>query len=133
MWYKRSEAQKRFTFFFNAASLAGAFGGLLASAIGQLDGKFGHSGWRWIFWIEGAMTCALSATAYFWIPDFPESAKWLNSDQKMFIIERLKEDQGDSEFEQPLTVRSALAVFRDLKMIPVAFMYFGPSVAGVGE
>lgn len=35
MWYKRSEAQKRFTFFFCSTSLAGAFGGLLASAIGK--------------------------------------------------------------------------------------------------
>ncbi|CAF9922820.1 MAG: hypothetical protein HETSPECPRED_005159 [Heterodermia speciosa] len=38
MWYKPSEAQKRFSFFFNAASFAGAFGGLLASAIGLMDG-----------------------------------------------------------------------------------------------
>lgn len=35
MWYKRSEAQKRFSFFFSSTSLAGAFGGLLASAIGK--------------------------------------------------------------------------------------------------
>lgn len=35
MWYRRAEAQKRFTFFFCSTSLAGAFGGLLASAIGQ--------------------------------------------------------------------------------------------------
>jgi MFS family permease len=35
MWYKRPEAQKRFTFFFSSTSLAGAFGGLLASAIGK--------------------------------------------------------------------------------------------------
>lgn len=37
MWYKRSEAQKRFTFFFASTSLAGAFGGLLASAIGKSE------------------------------------------------------------------------------------------------
>lgn len=37
MWYKRGEAQKRFTFFFCSTSLAGAFGGLLASAIGKSE------------------------------------------------------------------------------------------------
>lgn len=37
MWYKRAEAQKRFTFFFSSTSLAGAFGGLLASAIGKSE------------------------------------------------------------------------------------------------
>jgi len=41
MWYKRSEAQKRFSFFFGSTSLAGAFGGLLASAIGKMQGVKG--------------------------------------------------------------------------------------------
>lgn len=35
MWYKRAEAQKRYSLFFSSTSLAGAFGGLLASAIGK--------------------------------------------------------------------------------------------------
>lgn len=49
MWYKRSEAQKRYSFFFGSTSLAGAFGGLLASVIGKMDGMRGYHGWRWIF------------------------------------------------------------------------------------
>ena len=49
MWYKREEAQKGYSFFFSSTSLAGAFGGLLASAIGLMDGKGGYAGWRWIF------------------------------------------------------------------------------------
>lgn len=48
-WYKRGEAQKRFTFFFCSTSLAGAFGGLLAYAISKLDGKAGLASWRWVF------------------------------------------------------------------------------------
>ena len=55
MWYPRAEAQKRFTFFYSSIQLAGAFAGLLASAIGLLDGSRGYSGWRWIFIIEGAL------------------------------------------------------------------------------
>ena len=48
-WYKRSEAQKRFTGFFGSTSLAGAFGGLLAYAISKLDGRGGLASWRWVF------------------------------------------------------------------------------------
>ena len=48
-WYTRAEAQKRFTFFFSSTTLAGGFGGLLASAIGKMDGMQGFRGWRWIF------------------------------------------------------------------------------------
>ena len=36
MWYKRAEAQKRFTLFYVATQLAGAFGGLLATAVSDL-------------------------------------------------------------------------------------------------
>lgn len=49
MWYKREEAQKRYSFFFSSTTLAGGFGGLLASAIGKMDGLHGYRGWRWIF------------------------------------------------------------------------------------
>ena len=48
-WYKRDEAQKRYTFLFSAIALAGAFGGLLASAIGKMNGMHGLLGWRWVF------------------------------------------------------------------------------------
>lgn len=38
MWYKREEAQRRYSFFFSSTTLAGAFGALLASAIGKMQG-----------------------------------------------------------------------------------------------
>lgn len=38
MWYKRSERQYRITVFFSCASLAGAFGGILAWGIGHMVG-----------------------------------------------------------------------------------------------
>ena len=70
MWYKRHEAQKRYTFFFASTTLAGAFGGLLASAIGKMDGMKGYSGWRWIFILEGVLTCVVSF-AWFFVSNFP--------------------------------------------------------------
>ena len=41
--------QFRYSMMFCAASLAGAFSGLLAFAIQHLDGKHGIAGWQWIF------------------------------------------------------------------------------------
>ena len=35
--------------FYVAASLSGAFSGLLAFAIQELDGRSGLDGWQWIF------------------------------------------------------------------------------------
>lgn len=41
--------QFRFTMLFSVTSLAGAFSGLLAFGIVNLNNKFGIAGWRWIF------------------------------------------------------------------------------------
>lgn len=45
MWYKRAERQYRVALFFSAASLAGAFGGILAYGIGYMKGVAGLNGW----------------------------------------------------------------------------------------
>ncbi|ESK81908.1 pantothenate transporter liz1 [Moniliophthora roreri MCA 2997] len=47
-WYKRSEFGIRAAVFFSAATVSGAFGGLLAAAIAQMDGVGGKPAWAWI-------------------------------------------------------------------------------------
>lgn len=74
MWYRREEAQKRFSLFFSSTSLAGAFGGLLASGLGSMDYMRGYRGWRWIFLIEGAATVVIGAIFLFTFPGFVEEA-----------------------------------------------------------
>jgi MFS family permease len=49
MWYKRTETTYRVALFFSAASLAGAFGGILAFGIAHMRGVGGLGGWQWIF------------------------------------------------------------------------------------
>ena len=44
--YCRHEGQLRQALFFSAASIAGAFSGLLAFGIGKMDGVAGLEGWR---------------------------------------------------------------------------------------
>ena len=93
MWYRRHEAQRRYTFFFSSTTLAGAFGGLLASAIGKMDGMRGYAGWRWIFILEGTLTCVVSFFFFFLLPVFPEDAKWLTQEEKDLAIARVKSER----------------------------------------
>ncbi|PTB67637.1 MFS general substrate transporter [Trichoderma citrinoviride] len=133
MWYKRSEAQRRYSFFFNSTTLAGAFGGLLAAAIGKMDGMRGYSGWRWIFLIEGGLTVLVSFFFFFLLPDFPEEAKWLKEDERTYVAARLRVDQGTgSGATRSMTVKDALNVFKDWKIIAGGFMYFGLIVPAYG-
>ncbi|KAH9938667.1 major facilitator protein [Fomitopsis serialis] len=131
MWYKRAEAQKRYSFFFSSTTLAGGFGGLLASAIGKMDGLRatmvgdGSSS-------SGAVTCVVSVVLYFTISDFPEEVTWLSPEEKEFVKARLHADVGQSRRHDPLTVRSVLSVFKDFKIIVGGFMYFGLIVPAYG-
>lgn len=127
MWYKRSEAQKRYSFFFSSTTLAGAFGGLLASAIGKMNGVRGYLAWRWIFILEGLLTCVV-AIAFFWlIPEFPEDAKWLTEEERTYVKERLQKDQGRSAAERQIRFKDVMTVFKDYKIFVGGFMYFGMS------
>jgi MFS family permease len=47
-WYKRSEFGIRAAIFFSAATVSGAFGGLLAAAISNMEGIGGKHAWAWI-------------------------------------------------------------------------------------
>ncbi|KAL1756348.1 major facilitator superfamily domain-containing protein [Schizophyllum commune] len=132
MWYRREEAQKRYTFFFCSTTLAGAFGGLLASAIGKMDGLRGYRGWRWVFIIEGLVTAVVAIAWFFLLPDFPEESKFLTEEEKEWVRTRLSQDVGESEIEEKTTWRDALKVIGDYKVMVGALMYFGLIVPGYG-
>ena len=115
MWYTRSEAQKRFSFFFSSTSLAGAFGGLLASGIAKMDGMRGYSGWRWVFIIEGILTSVVAIILFFFIADFPEDVKWLNEEERTYMRAKLARDVGKAAHDVHMGKREVLGVFKDCK------------------
>lgn len=64
LWYRRHECGLRMAIFFSAATAAGAFGGLLARGIVELDGVGGKAGWAWIFIIEGLVTFGIGSSPH---------------------------------------------------------------------
>lgn len=100
MWYARHEAQFRQALFFSAASVAGAFSGLLAFGIAHMDGVGGLEGWRWIFILEGILTVVVAVIAYFTLYDFPETATFLTEEERAFVVYRLKYQDFKDEREE---------------------------------
>ncbi|KIW64813.1 hypothetical protein PV04_09721 [Phialophora macrospora] len=92
-WYRRDELVFRLSCYIMMSPLAGAFGGLLASAILTLDHVGYLRTWRMIFVIEGIITCGLGLLAFFTLTDRPETAKWLTSDEKDLAVARLKSER----------------------------------------
>ncbi|KAK0383399.1 hypothetical protein NLU13_9311 [Sarocladium strictum] len=92
-WYRRAELTFRLSLYLVMAPLAGAFGGLLASAILKLShfGRFHR--WEMIFAIEGIITIGLSLISFFTLTDRPESAIWLSADEKKLAVERIRSER----------------------------------------
>ncbi|KAF9495674.1 MFS general substrate transporter [Pleurotus eryngii] len=92
--YKRHELQLRVGIFYASASLSGAFGGLLATAITRMEGVGGLSGWRWIFILEGIATVILSIVSAVFLPANLESAKFLTEEERTFATRRFRLDES---------------------------------------
>ncbi|KAL5531264.1 hypothetical protein ACEPAG_4141 [Sanghuangporus baumii] len=100
-WYKRNEIGFRLAVFNSAVTSAGAFGGLLAAAISKMDGIGGRPAWAWIFIIEGLITVLVALASFFFIQDYPATARFLSEEERAFVICRLQtDDQFSAAGEQ---------------------------------
>lgn len=58
LFYTRKEVATRLAVFYTGNLLASSFSDLIAAGVFVgLDGKHGLSGWRWLFLIQGVVTC----------------------------------------------------------------------------
>jgi len=96
LWYPRELLQFRIAIFFSAATVAGAFSGLLAYGIQFMSGTAGYNGWSWIFILEGIATTVIGMVSYFFLSNYPEDSKWLNPTERAWTIYRKKTDGTSS-------------------------------------
>ncbi|KAG6890647.1 hypothetical protein C0995_006623 [Termitomyces sp. Mi166 len=96
----RSERSWRVSIFFGGAALAGAFGGILAYAIGKMEGVGGRRGWEWIFILEGVITVVVSFIAYFIVPTWSHSARFLTEPERERLLARLNSDSDAGQKEE---------------------------------
>ncbi|KAG2117463.1 major facilitator superfamily domain-containing protein [Suillus clintonianus] len=102
--YKRTEIGLRLAILSCGSILSSAFGALIASGIlGGMNDDLGHASWRWLFYIEGALTVFVAICAVFIVPDFPLTTRWLSDDERRLALKRMEEDAGvgdETETEQ---------------------------------
>lgn len=92
-WYKRYELASRFSIYYTATAVSGAFSGLLAGVITQyLDGARGLRGWQWLFLIEGLASSFVGLFAWMILPDYPSTTMWLSPEERVLAAQRLAYD-----------------------------------------
>jgi MFS family permease len=138
---------KRYSVFYFIGTLASACAGILAYGLMQMDGIRGYRGWRWIFIIEGIMTCLIGIIGWFLIVGFPDDAhkNWhfLTERETKMMMARVDRDRGDAHGEKFVWKKFLGAGF-DLKIwgfawifgmsttVTYALAYFLPIILRVG-
>lgn len=115
-YYRRDECGIRMATFFSAATLAGAFGGILARGIAEMDGVGGLPAWSWIFVLEGIASVLVSLGAYWWIRDYPRHKPgFLTAAELDEVQRRLRVDSGDFA-DQKVEMKYVLQALCDWKI-----------------
>lgn len=97
-WYTRRELTKRNAILFCGNLISNAFSALLGAGIlSNMNGVLGHAAWRWLFWIEGAITMAIAISAAFILPDLPHNARGFTEEERHVAQLRMSEDVGEAD------------------------------------
>lgn len=60
-----------------------------------MDNVGGYASWRWVFILEGIFTILVAGCAFFVLPDWPEQAKFLRSNEREVLLQKLDRDSGE--------------------------------------
>ncbi|EEH05392.1 conserved hypothetical protein [Histoplasma capsulatum G186AR] len=127
IWYTRDEVAFRTALLVGMAALSGAFSGLISYAISLINTNIGR--WRILFLIEGLPTVVFAFIALLFLPDRPETSKFLrNEEERNVSIMRMHRGQK-SEGPRVLVKKHVISAFKDWKIYACALSKMGHDAA----
>lgn len=80
-----------------------------------MKGVGGLNGWRWIFILEGILTAVVSLASYYFIANYPATAKFLTEKERSCVQARL-ESNSDASRVEGFTFGNVLTAVKDPKV-----------------
>lgn len=136
-FYRHAELTFRLSLYIVMAPLAGAFGGLLASAILRLPdigSKVPSGSWRAIFVVEGIITVGVGLITLVLLTDSPATARFLTPEEREVAVNRLKAERvGTKQLLDKISKKKLLkgAINPVTAMTSVIFMFCSLSIQGL--
>jgi MFS transporter, ACS family, tartrate transporter len=118
-WFRYQDRAKAVAFFYAANPLSYVIGSPLAGLLLGLS-WLGMRGWRWLFIIEGIPAVFLGFITIWFLTDWPEQAKWLQGEEKSWIIKELNQEKEDKKRRGSFGVWEALR-HRDVILLTVCY------------
>jgi len=122
--YNKRNLALRQAYFYGTSAISGAVGGLVAYAIGELDGAAGWSGWRWIILINGIPTILTAFVTPFILPNSPETASFLSEEDRRNLVILRYSEIGQTRSAQEMSKKDVLDGVKDWKTYTYAIAQF---------
>lgn len=97
-WYTKEENPTRMAIWHAGNTMSNILSGFLAAGILEhMDGIAGLHAWRWFFLIEGMASILVAIGAYFALPSWPSTTKFLTEQQREMAQYRILVSNGGIE------------------------------------
>lgn len=115
MYYNRDEYGPRQIITHIASAMSGAFGGLLAFGLSQIDAA-GLHGWQWMYLVEGLLSMSLAPLIWIVVPSKPSEAWWLNEDERHILRLRAERNKMVFDEDEQFDWRMVKAALKDVRL-----------------
>ena len=91
-WFPADYRARFVGWFMVAIPVSSFLGSPLSAALLGADGWLGLRGWQWMFILEAIPSVILGLVCLFFLSDRPADAHWLSSDERAWLLARLRAD-----------------------------------------
>jgi D-galactonate transporter len=124
-WYTRQHRAKMVAAFMAANPVSGVLAGPISGAILSFtSGAGGLRAWQWLFLLEGIPSILAGAATMFYLDDNPSKAKWLTSDERGLLLDRLREEE-DAKRSEGESRHHLIDAFKSGQVWLLCAVYFG--------
>jgi len=125
LWVPAQYRGRILMLFYLAQPLTTVIGAPLAGALIQQHGVFfGLEGWRFMFMGVAIPAIVVGVIAWFYLKDKPSDAKWLTTEEQVWLTGALQKERAATEARENTHV-SARFAFKSGRVWALSFIYFG--------
>ncbi|KAH9885922.1 major facilitator superfamily domain-containing protein [Xylariomycetidae sp. FL2044] len=126
-WYTRREIPLRQCIWFSSLGWGGIIGSYMSKGISTLPADTKPERWELIFYILGGATMVWAFAVYFFLPDAPSNARFLNHRERIIAVKRVSGNETGIK-NKSFDKKQAFVAFYDPKAILLFVSVFSAAI-----
>ncbi|KAH3670384.1 hypothetical protein OGAPHI_000899 [Ogataea philodendri] len=110
-YYRKKEAFLRVSFWLSTSGFGIVFGSLMSYGIAIRADQFTIESWKVLFIVVGLISLVIGIIVFFHIPNTPAEAWFLSKEEKLVVVERIRENYqgfGNKKFKKQQCIEALL-------------------------